>query len=120
MAKEITNTLGKIDIAEDVIATVAGIAATECYGLVGMASRKLMKDGIAELLRRENIRKGVEVIIQNEEVTINLYIIVGYGIKISEVAASVMEKVKYAVESTVGIQVNRVNVYVQGVRVNNV
>ncbi len=117
VGKEISNKLGKIDISEEVIATVAGAAAVECYGLVGMASRNKLSDGVADLLGRENLAKGVVVTTDNNEVTIDLYIIVGYGVKISEVAANVMERVRYAAESLTGLQVTKVNVNVQGVRV---
>lgn len=116
MGKEINNKLGKIDISEEVIATIAGAAAVECYGLVGMASRKIT-DGFADLLGRENQAKGVVVSTQENEVIIDLYIIVGYGVKISEVAANVMEKVRYTTENLTGLRVAQVNVNVQGVRV---
>ena len=117
MGKEISNNLGKIDISEEVIATIAGAAAVECYGLVGMASRNKLSDGVADLLGRENLAKGVVVTTEDNEVTIDLYIIVGYGVKISEVATNVMERVRYAAESSTGLRVAKVNVNVQGVRV---
>lgn len=116
MGKEISNSLGKIDISEEVIATIAGIAAVECYGLIGMASRKI-SDGFVELLRRESLSKGVQVRIQENEVVIDLYIIVGYGIRISEVASNVIDKVRFTVENMTGLPVAVVNVNVQGVRV---
>jgi uncharacterized alkaline shock family protein YloU len=110
-------TYGQTNISEEVIATIAGIAAVECFGLVGMSSRKL-KDGIAELLKRENLSKGVEVLIEDNEITIDLFIVVAYGVKISEVCHNVMEKVKYTVENMTGMRVKNVNVNVQGVRVD--
>lgn len=116
MGKEISNSLGKIDISEEVIATIAGIAAVECYGLIGMASRKI-SDGFVEMLGKESLSKGVQVRIQDNEVVIDLYIIVGYGIKISEVANNVMDKVRFTVENMTGLPVAAVNVNVQGVRV---
>ncbi|HZW83053.1 MAG TPA: Asp23/Gls24 family envelope stress response protein [Candidatus Deferrimicrobium sp.] len=116
MGKEISNSLGKIDISEEVIATIAGIAAVECYGLIGMASRKI-SDGFVEMLRRESLSKGVQVRIQENEVVIDLYIIVGYGIRISEVASNVIDKVRFTVENMTGLPVAAVNVNVQGVRV---
>ncbi|MCX7568433.1 Asp23/Gls24 family envelope stress response protein [Tumebacillus sp. DT12] len=117
MPKEIQTQLGKITISEDVIATVAGYAALDCYGLVGMASRKQVKDSITELLGRENLSKGVQVRTVNEQVIVDMYIIVSYGTRISEVAHNVMDKVKYTLENTLGLAVDRVNVVVQGVRV---
>ena len=116
MGKEISNNLGKIDISEEVIATIAGGAAMECYGLVGMASRKIT-DGFADLLGRENLARGVVVSVQENEVIIDLYIIVGYGVRISEVAANIMERVRFTTENLTGLNVAMVNVNVQGVRV---
>lgn len=115
---ETVTSLGKIDIAEEAIAMVAGIAAMECYGLVGMASRRI-KDGLVELLGRENLTRGVEVKFLSNGVAIRLYIIVGYGVRISEVANNVMSKVKYMVESLLGLKVESVSVHVEGVRVGN-
>ncbi|MTI96749.1 MAG: Asp23/Gls24 family envelope stress response protein [Firmicutes bacterium] len=113
------NSLGNIEISADVIATIAGIAAVECYGLVGMASRKQLKDGIVELLGRESLSKGVEVSEVDGELCVDLYIIVGYGTRIDEVANNVISTVKYSVEKFTGLKVGHINVNVQGVRVIN-
>jgi uncharacterized alkaline shock family protein YloU len=91
----------------------------DCYGLVGMASRSQLKDGITELLGRENLSKGIEVRTENGEVVIDLYIIVGYGTKISEVAHNVQSKVKYTLDQMIGLKVGQVNIFVQGVRLVN-
>ncbi|ACB84927.1 Asp23/Gls24 family envelope stress response protein [Natranaerobius thermophilus] len=107
---------GQISLSEQVIATIAGISAIECYGLVGMASRRL-KDGINEILRKEDLSKGVEIKVSEDKLVIELYIIVSYGTKISVVAHNVMEKVKYTVEYYTGLEVEEVNINVQGVRV---
>ncbi len=117
MGKEIANSLGLIDISEEVIATIAGAVAVECYGLVGMASTRRITDGVAEILGRENLARGVVVSLQENEVVIDLYIIVGYGVRISEVAANVMERVRYTTENLTGLKVSQVNVNIQGVRV---
>ncbi len=117
MAKKKSTAFGGLDISEEVIATIAGAAALECYGLVGMASRKII-DGFAEMLGRESLSKGVAVVLDGREVSIELYIIVSYGVKISEVANNVRERVKYSVENTTGLVVREINVNVQGVRVN--
>jgi len=116
MGKEIKNEYGTIHIAEEVFANLAGTAAMECYGLVGMASQKI-KDGIAELLGRETLSKGVQVTIKNDEVQIDLFVIVIYGIKISEVAHNVISKVRYAIETMTGVEVTKVNIKVQSVRI---
>jgi uncharacterized alkaline shock family protein YloU len=117
MPKVIRTELGNISIAEDVIATVAGLAAMDCYGLVGMASRKQVKDSLSELLGRDNPGRGVEVRIHDDQLVVDMYIIVSYGTKISEVAHNVMDKVRYTLQETLGLDVTAVNVMVQGVRV---
>ncbi len=117
MSKESQNQLGRISLSEEVIATIAGVAATECYGIVGMASRKL-KDGIAELLGRENLSRGVEVVLEDGRADITLHVVVGYGTKISEVANNVIEKVRYTVEQSTNVPVANVRINVQGVKVN--
>ncbi|AOH54245.1 Asp23/Gls24 family envelope stress response protein [Peribacillus simplex] len=119
MSIELQTKYGQIDISNDVIATVAGGAAVDCYGIIGMASKKQFKDGIAEILRKENFTKGVIVRQEEEEVHIDMYIIVSYGTKISEVAHNVQSKVKYTLNKTVGLAVDSVNIFVQGVRVTN-
>ena len=117
MGTELRNEYGKVVITPEVIATIAGTAAVECYGLVGMASRNI-KDGLVELLGRDNLSRGVTVVVKDSELDINLYIIVGYGVKISEVANNVMERVKYSIEELTGLKVAQVNVTVQGVKVS--
>jgi uncharacterized alkaline shock family protein YloU len=119
MSVELSTQLGQIDVAVEVIQTLAGGAAMECYGLVGMSSQKQLQDGLAEMLRRDNLKKGVVVREDDEGIHIDLYTIVTYGIKISEVAHNVQNKVKYTLEQTLGLQVATVNVFIQGVRVSN-
>lgn len=116
MGKIIENQLGKIEISEEVIATIAGVAASDCYGLVGMSSRNFT-DGIAELLGRDANKKGVEVTVANNELIIDINVVLSYGVKINEVANNVMEKVRFSVEQTAGLPVDKVNVNVQGVRI---
>lgn len=116
MDKEVSNQYGRLVLSEEVIATIAGVAAMECYGIVGMASRRVA-DGLAELLGKENLSKGVDVTLDGNKVTITLNVIVGYGVRISEVARNVIDKVKYTVESATGLSVVRVNINVQGVKV---
>jgi uncharacterized alkaline shock family protein YloU len=109
--------LGSIKISEDAIATLAGGVVTESYGVVGMASQKLLKDGLAELLRKENYTKGIIVRETDKQLELDLFIIVGYGVKITEVVYEVQKKVKYVLEKTLEVKFKAVNVYVQGVRV---
>lgn len=116
MAAIYTTQYGEVNISEEVLATIAGLATTECYGLVGMASKNA-KDGLVELLKRENLAKGVKVTAEGEEIIIDLYIIVEFGTKISTVADNIISKVKYTVENLTGLKVKKVNINVQGVRV---
>ncbi len=108
--------LGEILVNTDVIAKYAGSAAVECFGVVGMASIK-MKDGLAKLLRMENLNQGVDVLIEDNKITINLHIIVSYGVSISAVAENLIGNVRYKVEEFSGLEVVKVNVFVEGVRV---
>ena len=119
MTMEFSTGLGQIDVSTEVIATLAGGAALDCYGLVGMASRKQLKDGLSELLKRDNLSRGIIVREDEEGIHIDLYIIVSYGTKISEVAQNVQSKVKYTLDQILGLSVASVNIYVQGVRVSN-
>jgi len=116
--KSNSGTLGSINISPNAIAMVAGIAALQCFGVVGMASRTI-QDGISELLTgKDNLSKGIEVDIDGERVTVDLYIIVEYGVRIKEVAYNVIENVKYAIENQLGLKILKVNVIVQGVRID--
>ncbi|NLN17027.1 MAG: Asp23/Gls24 family envelope stress response protein [Firmicutes bacterium] len=119
MVKGFETHLGTVNFTEEVIATIAGIAATECYGLVGMAPRS-MQDGLAELLNRENFSRGVDVKLEDGKLVIGLHIVVEYGTRIATVADNVMGKVKYSVEHLLGLEVDRVHINVQGVRVSDV
>lgn len=107
---------GTVSIREEVIATMSGVAAMECYGLVGMAPRNVQEE-LTDLLRRENFERGVDVTFGEDSVSVQLYIVVEYGVKISEVAKNVQERVKYVVETMLGLKVDSVNVKVQSVRV---
>ena len=119
MSIELTTTYGQIDISNEVIATIAGGAAVDCYGIVGMASKNQIKDGLTDILRKENFTRGVIVRQEEDQVHIDMYIIVSYGTKISEIAHNVQSKVKYTLDKTVGLAVDTVNIFVQGVRVTN-
>jgi uncharacterized alkaline shock family protein YloU len=88
----------------------------ECYGIVGMASKRAT-DGIVELLGFDNLTRGVKVQTQDNNIFINLYIIVEYGISIATVAQNVIETVKYNIENFTGMNVKRVDITVEGVRV---
>jgi Uncharacterized protein conserved in bacteria len=113
----ISNTYGQIDISTEVIAKIVGGAALKCYGIVGMASKNQLKDGFAELLKKENFSRGVIVDFDDEDnLLIDMYIIVSYGTRISEVAYQVQNKVKETLDETLGIEAAAINIFVQGVR----
>lgn len=118
MALEINNDLGHVSISDDVIASVAGGAAVSCYGIIGMASKNQVKDGITEILGKENYSKGIKVKKDEGKLIIDLYIIVMYGTKISEIANNVQSSVKYQIEKTLGVKVDEVNIFIQGIKVN--
>ena len=118
MSLEINNEFGHVSISDDVIASVAGGAAVSCYGIIGMASKNQVKDGITEILRKENYAKGIVVKKDEEKLVIDLYIIVMYGTKISEIANNVQSSVKYQIEKTLGVKVNEINIYIQSIKVN--
>lgn len=108
--------LGNITISKNVIATIAGHAVAQCYGLVGMSSKNI-KHSFAGRLGLEALQKGVIVKTDNDKLIIELHIVVSYGTKISEVSQNVIDRVRYEVEFATGLQVDEVNVFVQGVRV---
>ncbi|MCP8616563.1 Asp23/Gls24 family envelope stress response protein [Salirhabdus salicampi] len=117
MSINLQNEYGEVTISNDVISTIAGGTAVECYGIVGMASKKQLRDGIAEMLRKENIAKGIVVRQEENELHIDMYIIVSYGTKISEVALNVQNQVKYTLSKMLGLSVESVNIFIQGVQV---
>lgn len=104
---------GRVTFANDVIAVIAGLAATEVEGVAGM-SGSIMGD-IAEILGRKNLTKGVKVEVGNEEAAIDLYVIVEYGVKIHNVCEAVQDAVKTSVENMTGLKVVEVNIYIQGI-----
>ncbi|GAB2478505.1 Asp23/Gls24 family envelope stress response protein [Alkalibacterium psychrotolerans] len=119
MSVQMNNEFGTIEMSNDVISTVVGGAATEIFGIVGMASRKHVRDGLNEILNRDNFSRGVVVRQEEGEIAVDVYIIVSYGTKITEVSKNVQERVRYQLENDLGIVTQSVNVFVQGVRVQN-
>lgn len=111
--KGINNALGTIRIADEVVSIIAGLAATEVDGIAGMSGG--IAGGIAEILGRKNFSKGVKVEVGEKEAAIDLYVIVKYGVRIPDVALSVQEAVKGAIENMTGLNTVEVNVHVQGV-----
>lgn len=108
------NSLGSIRIADEVVEVIAGLAASEVGGVVGM-SGGLVGDLAHMLGRNKNLSKGVKVEVGEHEVAVDLFIVVEFGVSIPEVALSVQEAVKEAIESMTGLKVVEANVHVQGV-----
>ncbi|MCH5273484.1 MAG: Asp23/Gls24 family envelope stress response protein [Lachnospiraceae bacterium] len=107
--------LGDIMIENEVIAKYAGSAAVECFGVVGMAAVN-MRDGFAKLLRREGLGRGVNISVTDNKITIDFHIIVAYGVSISAVADNLISNVRYKIEEFSGLPVEKINIYVEGVR----
>ncbi|RLK63296.1 Asp23/Gls24 family envelope stress response protein [Atopobacter sp. AH10] len=116
MAVKIESKYGIIDLDNEVIATVVGVAATDNYGVIGMASKNQLKDGISELLKLDNYSRGVTIHQEGESIIVSVAIFVLYGTKISEICKNVQQQVKYDLETILGITADKVNVQVQGVR----
>ncbi|MGL5042569.1 MAG: Asp23/Gls24 family envelope stress response protein [Culicoidibacterales bacterium] len=113
---KVGNNLGSIEVYEEVLKTLAGAAATECYGVVGMASQQFFRDGLAELLGQDNYQKGIAVRVENNVLHIDLFVIISYGIRVSEVVHEIQKKVKYDLEKTLNITLGSVNVFIQDVQ----
>ncbi len=107
---------GDIEISLDAIANLVGGTINECYGIVGMASQKVVKDGWAELLKRENYSRGVIVRQDGNSLILDIYVIALQGIKLSEVMVAAQQRVRYVLEKTLEVKVEAVNLNVQGVR----
>ncbi len=116
MECKIKNDIGTIYITEDVMLKVVGYAALECYGIVAMSSKRA-KDGLVEWLGRENLSKGVQLRMVDDMLDVDLFIIVEYGISVAEVCKTIVETVKYKLESMTGVTVRRVNISVEGIRI---
>ncbi len=108
--------MGRVEITPTAIASIAGQAVLKSYGVVGLSSRS--GRGLLSL-SPDNIRKGVEINIIDNEIIIDLYVIIEYGTRISTVAHNIMQNVKFSVEKAMGVPVAQVNVHVQGLRVSN-
>ena len=106
--------LGRIEVAPAAIASIVNYAVRQCYGVVGMANKSLV-DGIANLLSKDS-RQGIEIKITDQEIVVDVYVVVEYGMRISAVANSIKNTVSFHVEQALGLPVQAINVYVQGLR----
>ena len=111
----INSELGSIVIDNSVIANIAGISAMESYGIVGMAS-KSATDGIFELLKFENLSKGIKVNTENNQINIELHVVLEYGVKFSVVGQNIIERVKFNIENLTGLTIDNIEVLVEGIR----
>ena len=117
MKGRLSTDLGIITIDPEVIAKYAGSVAVECFGIVGMAAVS-MKDGLVKLLKKESLTKGIQVGISDEnKITLNFHVVVAYGVSISAVTDNLISNVKYKVEEFTGMSVDKINIYIEGVRV---
>ena len=108
--------LGIITISPEVIAKYAGSVAVGCFGIVGMAAVN-MKDGLVRLLKKESLTHGIQVEFSEENrITLNFHVIVSYGVNILSVTDNLMSNVKYKVEEFTGMEIDKINIYVEGVR----
>lgn len=109
--------LGTISIDSEVIARYAGSTAVECFGIVGMAAVS-MKDGLVKLLKGDSLTRGIHVEIdEDNKIIIDFHVIVSYGVSISTVADNLIENVKYKVGQFTGLEIKKINIFVEGVRV---
>ena len=117
MKGSMTTDLGVITIDPEVVAKYAGTVAVECFGIVGMAAVS-MKDGLVKLLKKESLTHGIQVEVSDDnKITIDFHVIVAYGVSISAVCENLIHTVKYKVEGFTGMEVDKINIYVEGVRV---
>ncbi|MDO4519894.1 MAG: Asp23/Gls24 family envelope stress response protein [Eubacteriales bacterium] len=116
MSGRIDSGLGQIVINTDVIATYAGSVAVECFGIIGMAAVS-MKDGLVKLLHRDSLKHGISVrISEDNKITLDFHVIVAYGVAITTIADNLIDSVKYKVEAFTGMEIEKINIKVEGVR----
>jgi len=108
---------GQLEISPTAIASIVSRTVLTCYGVVGMASCNRV-DGLVEILQGDGNRRGVEVALVDDQIIIDLYVVLEYGMRIVAVTENVMKTVKFVVERSVGVPVREVNVHVQGLRVS--
>lgn len=106
--------MGNITIDKEVIAQYAGMVATECFGIVGMGVT--VKD-VVKVLKKDNVTKGITVAVNNNKLTLDFHVIVSYGVSILAVSDNLIDNVKYKVEEFTGMEIEKINIFVEGVRV---
>ncbi len=109
--------LGTISIDSEVIARYAGSTAVECFGIVGMAAVS-MKDGLVKLLKGDSLTRGIHIQIdEDNKIVADFHVIVSYGVSIRTVADNLIENLKYKVQAFTGLEIKKINIFVEGVRV---
>ena len=116
MKGHMSTDLGQITIDSDVIAAYAGSVAMEVFGIVGMAAISV-KDGVFKLLKKESLTHGINVSISENKISLDFHVIVSYGVSISAVTDNLINNVKYKVEEFTGMEIEKINILVEGVRV---
>ena len=117
MKGSMSTELGIITISLEVIAKYAGSVAVECFGIVGMAAVN-MKDGLVRLLKKDSLTHGIQVeLTEDNRIRLDFHVIVAYGVSISAVTDNLISNVKYKVEEFSNMPVDKINVYIEGVRV---
>jgi uncharacterized alkaline shock family protein YloU len=106
---------GTIEVSPRAIGTIAAEAANRSYGVVGMAPANL-RDSVVQVLRHEDQHRGIDVHISRESIAVDLYVVLEYGTRISEVAQQLIATVSYALNNALGLPISTVNVHVQGIR----
>lgn len=108
--------MGSITIDKEVISQYAGSVAMECFGIVGMAGVN-MKDGLVKLLKMDSMTRGIVVSMENNKLILDFHVIIAYGVSILAVSENLISNVKYKVEEFTGIGIEKINIFVEGVRV---
>ncbi len=108
--------MGNIVIDDEVIAKYAGSVAVECFGIVGMAAVN-MKDEVVKLLKLDSITRGISVTVENNNLILDFHVIISYGVSILAVSDNLISNVKYKVEEFTGLKIEKINIFVEGVRV---
>ena len=116
MRARMSTDLGNISIDTEAIAQLAGTEAMECFGVVGMATYSV-RDGLVRLLKKESLTHGINVAVSNNKISLEFHVIIAYGVSIKAVSDNLMSNVKYKVEEFTGFEVEKINIFVEGVRV---
>ena len=108
--------LGNIVVDKDVIAQYAGSVAVECFGIVGMAGFSV-KNGLVRILKKDSLTRGISVSLENNKLILDFHVIVAYGVSILAVSDNLINSVKYKLEEFIGLEIEKINIFVEGVRV---